>query len=222
MWRELARTFPHATRIDPQAYAPELDAVDLALRQAEAWEPTPADEKTLAIIETGDGPPVELVARGAPQPPVRGDDPARVAAAVLQRLAWNEVAAWGDIKADAPPGGYGSRRFHTLYAMAARLLRRRLRPTPAVAADLIALAVSPPPEATRVNGRDDFLYPVLKVLERQFVPPVPPPMPAALADLSERVRHIRGETLASQCRFRRRASTLHEDKTLERIRRLLG
>lgn len=222
MWRDLARALPHATRINPDAYAVELDAVDDALRRAESWEPTPLDERSLGVFETGDGPPVEIIAREAPLPSVRGDDPARVAVAVLQRLAWNTAATWTGAGNDAPPGGYGTDRFAKLYWMARILLRRRLRPTATVATDLIGFAVAAPPTPGRPPSAGDFLYPVLKVIERQFTPPTPRSLRPALRSLSDTLVGIREEALAGQRRYRQKPQTKRLDQALDRVRRLLG
>jgi hypothetical protein len=221
MWRELAAAVPHATRIDADSYALELDAVDDALCRAEAWVPTPIDEQTLAIVETGDGPPIELIGHRWPQPSIRGDDPARIAVAVLQRFAWNVASNWHAPDLDAPLDGYSAHRFTKLYGMASTLLSRRLRPTPEVAADLVAFAIIPPCSAEQ-QGRDDFLYPILKVLERQFTPPVTSTLRAALTLLIGRVESIRANQIARRRRFRQRLASKRQDLAIERARRLIG
>lgn len=217
-WRELARRFPESTHVDAEAYAALFDAVDDAQRRGEAWEPGPADVEWYEVRHKSNGETVRLAAVQRPVMPVRADDPARLVVALLQRRCWHSAHLWaGGKPADLQrPGRTGQLPDVEV------LLRRRLTPDAATAADLARLGVAANPKQCPSPFCDAHVSAVLRLIEKTFRPPVPVELRRPLREMIRRLEVIGREVRAHQKKYRMRQSTKLTDKAIARVRRLLG
>jgi hypothetical protein len=217
-WRELARRFPEATHVDVEAYARLFDAVDDAQRRGEAWEPGPADVEWYEVRHKSNGETVRLAAVERPVMPVRADDPARLVVALLQRERWHDAHLWaGGKPVDLRDTGKKGR-----LPDVETLLRRNLTPDAATAADLVRFGVSPHAKACPVAYSDAHVSAVLRLIEKNFPPPVPAELRPPLREMIRRLEVIAGQVRAHQRKYRMRLSTKLADKAVARVRRLLG
>lgn len=213
-WRELACAFPQLVKIDVECYAAVLDAVDQSVSASQA-----AHGKDVLMSPFGWGMPVIQDSRVVrvetyPIAPVRASDPALVLIACLQRLALNRAALWA-----GAPLAESAGVFYVLRTMAEKALKRRLIIKTDIAADLIKFAVLPSANQGDA-GYDEFLFPIIKHIERSVQPPAPAALQEQLQVLSAKLSRLSAEQVARQKKFKQRPSTKRLDQARDRIDQL--
>ena len=216
-WRKLHRKYHHATQVDVARYVGELDSIDEALVRAEQWAPGPFEDVTRIELRDTDGQPAEMFLLRPPTVPVRAPDPARLAVALLQHADWEHARAW-----DSSIDPLERARDGAELPSALTLLRRKLKPDPAVAADLLRVAITAAPNNEQPEAEGPAMYLVLTLIERLYDAAPPKPLRKALEHFLERVKGIRERERAAQRTLGNRVSTKRLDGVLRRVGKLLG
>jgi hypothetical protein len=181
-WRELFRRTPDMALIDIDEYAGELDAIDASVRNTlkahfgiESITPDlwgNAILKDALTIPFSWAEPIETDSvivgiNQRPIVPIPRAEPARLAVATLQlRQYWLRNLFFDKGSARSIP------LLNVLKAMTNSLLKRKLELSPKSARDLVLLLNSPP--ITKKHEQAfEYLFEILKLLERSFSPPVP-------------------------------------------------
>ena len=218
MWRDVAKRFPNHVLVELNRYEAPLDAVEASVRSTRT-----AHGKPIGLSPFGWGEPrVEgnMVVGVTPLPvtPVRAAEPSVLAVAVLQYLALNGCLQWTETT--YRPELHDE--FYILLAMADRLVRRRLVLDVATAADLIMFCVFPPLAPRQQYGRSDFLAPILKLVEKNFSPPIPVELPKPLHRLLGQLEGMAAEQRSAQKKSKQRQSSTRIDKFADRVKKLLA
>lgn len=184
-WRELEEAAPLLTRIDVEMYLHALNAIDRALTHASAWKPSAADREVVKVPVTFDLQDGKLILEygnaeiiNRPTFPVTSCSVEEYCVAKLQHEAWISACEWS-----GNPRVRDLLRPGWLLPEVESLLKRKLKPSAQIMADLIRLSTHPHPDPQRDEVEQHFLHAaIVRLMVRAFKPPHPKVLVSSVSD----------------------------------------